>query len=1084
MLLSVCALLVAAVVSVAPALAAAPEAPVAEAQSHTATNAFLHGVLNPGVEPPQEGTYEFLYAASPSTCTGESKGTRGLALGYASQEVGEEIGGLSQHTTYTICLLHRNLAGEETLSAPVTFTTSFEPETPEATVADAITSSTAMLHGELNPNASREEEPGSYEFIYARGGGCEGEGSTGQLPATTGGEKEPAQAEIAGLVPGAQYAFCVRAWNTTGQYAQGGPVTFTTLPAKPSVSEETVSNVDTSRARVSAQIATGGLSVTYSVQYGTTEAYGQETTPVEVPASTSSLLVQLSGLQPGSEYHFRFRLSNNEGEEAGPDTTFKTVAQPVEGGSNGGEGCLNEQIREEQGSTYLPDCRAYEQVTPSFKAGYMFHPNSFSSDGNRAMIRSTGSVAGELGTGETAVGGSIYLDTRTPAGWTLAPLNASQARYAGQIPLSVEADSGMSLWVQNMLGQPPSTRDLYLRSSFSSKDFTRVGPLNPHVNVGEEPGNSMNTGLKAGTVGATSDYGHILVQPGGAGDDWPFDSTVGVPGSLYEYSGTGNQQPVLVGVEGPKGSTQLIGLCGAALGAGFNYGGLAYNALSRDGETIFFTVLPKGLANCSAAAPAYPALYARIHGALTSSQSAETVDVSARAPEPFCSGSCRTNPESGANFQGASEDGGRVYFTSTQQLVNEALDTTVGGNSVTNEGCPKTEGGMGVCNLYEYDFNSPEGTSPLRVVSAGDMLGVAGIAEDGSHVYFVSRAKIASTATNPYGREAREGAPNLYVYDAATGQTTYVATLAERDGTDWEYGFQRPVEVSGEAGRYVLFASSAPGVTPDETSEQAQLYEYKAASAGEAAELVRVTQGEDGYAENGNGVTAGVNARRIAGAAERLGNRSDFRSTTNPLNISENGRTVVFETAGQLSPRAVSAAEGCTSVYEFRVADGVLADGVVRLLSDGQDVAHHNADEFCGAEFQRMDASGSDVLIVSGDSLVSNDVDSGLFDIYDVREGGGFAVPVAASSCEGGGCEGAVSMIPVFAAPTTTTFAAQGNLRVSPVVSRLRKQPRKVVKCQKGRRRKGARCVKVKGRRGRTVSGRALRGSVNGGRGR
>ncbi|MGH2912234.1 MAG: fibronectin type III domain-containing protein, partial [Solirubrobacteraceae bacterium] len=462
-----CALLVAAVASVSPALAAAPEAPVAEAQSHTATSAFLQGVLNPGAEPPQEGTYEFLYAVSPTPCTGESKGTRGLTFGFNGQEVGEEIGGLSPHTTYTVCLLARNLAGEETLSTPESFRTSFEPEAPETAAADAISTSNAMLHGTLNPNSSREEEPGFYEFLYKHSANeCEGEGSTGQLPAITGQEKEAVQAEITGLAPGAQYTVCLRAWNATGQFAQGAPVTFRTEPEAPAVSEESASSVSARSAHVSAQLNTGGLPVTYTVQYGTTTSYGSETEPVEVSASVTSIPASLTGLQPGTEYHYRFEVTNTQGELQGSDASFATAPGTSEAPASEGN-CPNEQIRKEQGSQFLPECRAYEMVSPSYKEGYgtATGPNSFSSNGERAIIRSFATLAGVQGEGEIPFGGAFYLDTRTANGWRLSPINPPQSQLAGQILVAPEADDGESLWVAHTLDKPGSARELYLGSA-------------------------------------------------------------------------------------------------------------------------------------------------------------------------------------------------------------------------------------------------------------------------------------------------------------------------------------------------------------------------------------------------------------------------------------------------------------------------------------------------------------------------------------------------------------------------------------------------------------------------------------------
>ena len=237
-----------------------------------------------------------------------------------------------------------------------------------------------------------------------------------------------------------------------------------------------------------------------------------------------------------------------------------------------------------------------------------------------------------------------------------------------------------------------------------------------------------------------------------------------------------------------------------------------------------------------------------------------------------------------------------MHLTSTQKLTDDAVDGTAGGDAF-GEGCSRIAAGLGGCNLYLYDFAGPAG-GRLRAVSVGgEVRGVLGIAEDGSRVYYVSRAKVGSSG--------EEGQPNLYVYDAVSGRTTFITTLGEADAQDWARKFTRPAQVAGRSGRFLLFASSKPGLTSDDTSSVTQLFEYQAPGEGEgggqseAAELVRVTQGEDAFNENGNGVSTGVERPTLYENEGRLGNGADFKTTANPRNISVDGRRVFFATVGR-----------------------------------------------------------------------------------------------------------------------------------------------------------------------------------------
>ncbi|MGH2911070.1 MAG: hypothetical protein ACRDJ3_01195 [Solirubrobacteraceae bacterium] len=711
-------------------------------------------------------------------------------------------------------------------------------------------------------------------------------------------------------------------------------------------------------------------------------------------------------------------------------------------------------------------------MSPPYKEGYNLFALNYSPDGDRAILSSLANLAGASGTGESVPEANMYLGTRTSGGWRIVPLSAPVSSFVGQIPLAYEAARGLTLWDQHTPREPAITRGLYIRDAEPTPNYEFVGLLNP-VAGGEEESDVIQA-LERNydrPVAATEDFHHIVVFAPSPDDYWTsFDETAGAGGSLYEYSGTGNTQPVLVGVEGEeKGATSLIGLCDTELGGGRE--GSAYNALSGDGETIFFSVAPQGETGCSSvAAPEVVELYARVHGAVTSSLSGETVHVS----ESECTEACGavSGGNLGKNFEGASWDGRSVYFTSTQKLVNDAVDGTASGTAAegldrSGQTCATTTEGLGGCNLYLYDFARPE-HERLITVAAGEVLGVSAIAQDGARVYFVDRAVLSGAGENPYHTVPQTGGNNLYVYDATTGVTGFVATLGGEQ-EDWQREFFRPVQVTGEHGRFLLFASAAPELTPDDHTGVTQLFEYAAGEGAKPAELVRVTQGEAGYNDNGNSVASGVRTEQFALLNQRSGRSLDFQTAANSLNISSDGMTVVFETVGRLSPYATSAQptasapRGCTSVYEFHTA-GALSKGSVHLVSDGRD-SQPNRGTACGAGFMGMDATGDNVLIETADALVPSDLDGVQRDVYDVRVDGGFPSVVASGSCAGGGCEGSASTPPLFAAPASTVLTGPGNLdslpaaAVRPVKSRAKLTPRR---CPRGKRLVHRKCIKVR----------------------
>jgi hypothetical protein len=688
-------------------------------------------------------------------------------------------------------------------------------------------------------------------------------------------------------------------------------------------------------------------------------------------------------------------------------------------------------------------------VSPVYQEGYPFGVFNVAGNGESAVVAGYANVAGEPGEGEEVPRSAVYLDRRGSSGWGLVPLNAPLSAFVGQIPVAYEAETGVSLWIQHTPHQPAPTRGLYVRSAGGVYGF--VGPLTPGPESEEESSIIENrnppTDYKpiAGTVG----YSHVVMSQEPSSGDY----------GLYEYSGLENKQPVAVNVNGAeKGSTALIGNC-AVLGGNFSGKGSEYNALSADGERVFFT------APCSGAGTE---IYMREHGSLTSPAPAKTVEVS----KSECSEECGSEV-SGKNFEGASEDGGKVFFTSTQKLTNNAVDETESGDATEATGCFRISTG---CNLYEYDLGGH-----LSAIGDGSVVGVSAIARDGSRVYFVAKGKLTVVPRGGVGgvclselsaaelteeEATKEGrcrpkkeSDNLYVYDSANGSIEFIATLNPNDSEDWLRAFERPVEVTGEGGRFLLFASVETGLTADDENTKGivQLYEYDAVTN----ELVRVTKGEDGYNDNGNNAAKGIRTGSIANKVKPEGAGTVFRSLSDLLNVSGDGRTVVFETAGMLSGRAVSAADGCTSVYEFR-SGGAISQGSVHLISDGQDVQQH--EEKCGAEFAHMDVSGANILFLTADSLLAGDVDGGQRDVYDAREGGGFAPgPVSIPECQGEGCLGAFSSPPAPAAPGSLSQAPEAPVSAPVTTSTSSKTTKKkITKCVKGKKLSHGRCTKAK----------------------
>ena len=166
--------------------------------------------------------------------------------------------------------------------------------------------------------------------------------------------------------------------------------------------------------------------------------------------------------------------------------------------------------------------------------------------------------------------------------------------------------------------------------------------------------------------------------------------------------------------------------------------------------------------------------------------------------------------------------------------------------------------------------------------------------------------------------------------------------------------------------------------------------------------------------------------------------------------ISADGSRVFFDSGEPLVPQDTN---GWLDVYEWE-RDGAgscrESDGCVYLLSSGSDPESSYL----------LDASvdGGDVFILTRAQMLESDRNDNM-DLYDARVGG--VQPPASPACSGTGCQGVPPAPPIFATPSSVTFAGVGNFP-APVktIVKVKKKPKKSKRCGKGSVKRRGKCVK------------------------
>jgi len=903
--------------------------------------------------------------------------------------------------------------------------------------ASKVTATTAVLEGEVDPEDGPVEECdfeyGTSTEYYEHSVPCEQSAEAiGQ-----GTSPVPVGAKISGLLVGTTYRFRLVAKHENAETHEvttvpGEGERFTT-PVGAVLSGEEATEVTAGGARLNALLDPEGLPVTRcEFEYGTSTAYshvarceqrlaqiGTGTVPVSVSA-------QITGLSPNVTYHWRLSVKDPNGEAYAPDHTliYSTV---------GAE---------------LPDHRAYEMVTPVRKDGasfgsvfYDFAPD-ISEDGLRVIAPTiqcfppSEQAPSESCTGLRDSTGEPFEFTRTSTGWQTTAMAPPANQFSANSMLQIGANDGVGLF--SMPTGPEGEDEWYARSPAGS--FAAIGPATP-------PGITGVEGYTLRSKATTADLSTLVweTDPGDLNFLWPFDETEKKADSLYEYSGTANKEPFLVGVSNkgkPKHNTEseLVATCGTELGGGIDD---TWNALSEDGRTVYFTVCRSEL-------------YARLNGATPAAETVKISQSQCGTGSGVAEAACRKAPASEARFEGASADGSKAFFLDTAQLADGATESV----GAAKEACELASD----CNLYLYDFDQPVGQRLIDVsapeASGEDprVQGVTAISGDGSHVYFVAKGVLTSRA-NGQGQGARPGADNLYLYERdpayPQGHMVFVATLSSSDNVeDWgETAVPFKHANVTPDGRFLVFESDAH-LTADDTAGGIQIFRYDA----ETEELVRVSIGDDGFDDDGS---AGSGEAKIVTSQSTEAHVGPARGDPT---MSNDGSYVFFSSPIALTPHAlddvVAGTEAVTGKFVTVYAENVYEyhEGHVYLISDGRDVGTSHTP--CGIAESAVcllgtDASGANVFFTTGDRLVPKDTDTQV-DIYDARicepEQGNPCISEPSPPlppCDGEACHGIPATTPSLLAPGSATFNGEGNVITPPPPAVVKKVTKKTAKCKK-----------------------------------
>ena len=615
----------------------------------------------------------------------------------------------------------------------------------KTSVPSGVSAAGATLEGLVDPSTVALTQC-FFEYgetaAYGHRVSCEDPGA-GEVPVDSG---EHAVHAAIPVVAGRTYHYRLVAENANDEQepSQGADVAF----GPPLLSGESSVEVSATTASLQAGVDPQSVDTRVRVEYGTSTEYGEKTGELDIGAGSAgqAVPIELAGLAPGTTYHYRFVAENVLGEGAGavvgPDRVFTTQGA---------------------GSFRLPDGREWELVSPRDRNGASIEPLASSYDAGGEIQASSAGGAVSYVTNIPFAGEPVgfpefaqALSTRGPSGWVSRDLSVP---HNGQIQTGVAFNPGReyryfsedlseaavqpagvfepcqsALGVSQPCVSPEASEQTATLQDLSSGVFTPLVTGCPSPTVEEEGHPCPAAVAEHANVPAGTVFGHTSGLSGGE----LLCPPIVYCGPFFEDA-TPDLSHVVVSSPVPLGEAQ--GAPVPAPKAGTSMSPPPGNSRSSVTGTSARSVnrappmtgmrFPRMAHACSGQRPGRPA----------------TCLCATRLPENPCSSmspkkdvSRKADARAGRSaleFQDASANGERVFFTDTQQLTTSS---GAGNEKPDLYECRIEEvAGKPACTLT--DLTPANGTE-----SAGVQGVIPGASEDGATVYFVANGVLGDGA--------------------------------------------------------------------------------------------------------------------------------------------------------------------------------------------------------------------------------------------------------------------------------------------------------------------------------------------------